>query len=177
MLAEIRRLPTARRSKLNTHSSGFVSVGLHTNMYWRCGVVSSAGMDWHKTSFWDYYDPVQLCAIDAYKRHRCAWALLQWWALSNKLCILPVVRVGHPLVIWGFIWKPSRGGCRECEKPCQLSIDSIAKVTCWPCFLNAYEERHKASYRGAVDLKLYTCQDSSVATSHCQWEKPNWYTQ
>ena len=115
----------------------------------------------------------RLYAIDAYKCHGCAWALLQWWSLSNKLCILSVVRVGHPLVIWGFIWKPSRGGRREHEKPCQLSIDSIAKVTYWPCFLlNAYEERHKTSYRSTADLKLYTYQDSSVATSHCQREKP-----
>ena len=37
-----------------------------------------------------------------------------------------------------------------------LPIDSIVKVTYWPHFLlNAYEERHKASYRGAVDFRLY----------------------
>ena len=41
----------------------------------------------------------RLYAIDTYKRHGCTWALLQWWALSNKLCILSVVRVEHPLVI------------------------------------------------------------------------------
>jgi len=59
------------------------------------------------------------------------------------------------------------------EKLCRLSIDSIAKVTYWPRFvLNSYEERHKASYRSTSDLKLYTYQDSYVATSHCQREKP-----
>ena len=53
-----------------------------------------------------------------------------------------------------------------------LSIDSIAKVTYWPRFLpNAYEERHNASYRGAVDLRLHIYQDSSSA-SRCQREKP-----
>ena len=64
----------------------------------------------------------RLYTIDAYKRqyvkprqtlisvHGCAWTLLQPWALSNKLCIWSVVRVGHPLVnLWGFIRKPSKG--------------------------------------------------------------------
>ena len=48
---------------------------------------------------------------------------------------------------------------RQIEIRCRLSIDSITKVTYWPRFLlNAYEERHKASYRGIADLKLYTYQ-------------------
>ena len=34
--------------------------------------------------------------------------------------------------------------------------------------LDAYEKRHKASYRGTADLELYSYQDSSVATSHYQ---------
>ena len=38
--------------------------------------------------------------------------------------------------------------------------------------LDAYEKRHKASYRGTADLKLYSYQDSSVAMSHYQREKP-----
>ena len=37
--------------------------------------------------------------IVTYKPHRCTWASLQPWALSNKLCILSEVRVGHPLVV------------------------------------------------------------------------------
>ena len=40
--------------------------------------------------------------------------------------------------------------------------------------LNTYEERHNASYRGTVDLRLHSYQDSSRATSRCQQEK---YTQ
>ena len=36
--------------------------------------------------------------------------------------------------------------------------------------LDAYEKR--ASYRGTADLELYSYQDSSVATSHYQREKP-----
>ena len=69
-----------------------------------------------------------------------------------------MVRVGHTLVICEVSsGSPQGAEHRECEKPCRLSIDSIAKVTYWPRFLlNAYEERHKASYRGTVDLKLYT---------------------
>ena len=41
----------------------------------------------------------QWVEIVAYKPHRWTWALLQPWALSNKLCILSEVRVGHPLVV------------------------------------------------------------------------------
>ena len=115
----------------------------------------------------------RLYAIDTYKCHGCARALLQPWALSNKLCILSVVRVGHPLVICEVSSRSPQGAeRREREKPCPLSIESIVEVTCWLRFLlNAYEERHKASYRGTA-VKLYTYQDSSVATSHCQREKP-----
>ena len=37
-----------------------------------------------------------------------------------------------------------------------MPIDSVVKVTYWPRFLlSAYEERHKASYRGAADFRLY----------------------
>ena len=81
-------------------------------------------------------------------------------------------RVGHPLVICEVSsGSPQGAERREREKPCRLSIDSIAKVSYWPRFLlNACEERHKASYRGTADPRLY--QDSSVATSHCQREKP-----
>ena len=44
----------------------------------------------------------------------------------------------------------------EREKPCWLPIDSIVKVTYWPRFLlNAYEESHKACYRGPSDFRLY----------------------
>ena len=66
-------------------------------------------------------------------------------------------RVGHPLVICEVSSGSSQGAERsEREKPCWLPIDSIVKVTYWPCFLlNAYEERHKASYRGAADFRLY----------------------
>ena len=38
--------------------------------------------------------------------------------------------------------------------------------------LNAYEERHNASYRDTVDLRLHSYQDSSWAASRCQREKP-----
>ena len=59
------------------------------------------------------------------------------------------------------------------EKPCRLSINSIAELTYWPHFLlNAYEERHNASYRGTVDLRHHTNEDSSEVASHCQQEKP-----
>ena len=88
-----------------------------------------------------------------------------------------MVRVGHPLVICEVSsGSPQGAEGREREKPCRLSIDSIAKVSYWPRFLlNAYEERHKASYRGTADPRLY--QDSSVAMSHCQREKQKRYTQ
>ena len=94
------------------------------------------------------------------------------WALSKKLCILSVVRVGHPLVICEVSSRSLQAAERRArEKPCRLSIDSIAEVTYRPRFLlNAYDERHKANYKGTADLKLYTYQDSSVATSHCQRE-------
>ena len=113
-------------------------------------------------------------AIDAYKCHRCAWALLMPWALSNKLCIWFVVRVGPPLVICEVSFRSLQGVERSNrEKPWRLLIESIAKVTYWPRFLpNAYEESHNASYRGAVDLRLHTYQDSSWAASCCQQEKP-----
>ena len=77
---------------------------------------------------------------DAYKRHSCAQALLQLWALSNKLRILSVVRVGHPLVICEVSSGSPQGAERRVrDKSCRLSI---AKVTYWPHFLlNAYEER------------------------------------
>ena len=97
---------------------------------------------------------------------------LSSWALTKKLCILSVGRLGHPLVICDVSsGSPQAAERRAREKPCRLSIDSIAEVTYRPRFLlNAYEERHKANYKGTADLKLYTYQDSSVATSHCQRE-------
>ena len=115
----------------------------------------------------------RLYAIDAYKRHGCAWAILWLWALSNKVCILSVVRVGPTLVISEVsFWSPQGVEHSKREKPCGLSIDSIAKVTYWPCFLlNVYEERRNTSYRGIVDLGLHSYRDSFLATS-CQREKP-----
>ena len=85
-----------------------------------------------------------------------------------------MVRAGYPLVICEVSSGSPQGAERSVrEKSCRLSINLIAKVTYWPRFLlNAYEERDKASYRGTADLKLHTYQDSSVATSHCQREKP-----
>ena len=111
---------------------------------------------------------------DAYKRHRGAWVLLQPRALSNKLRIRSVVSVGHPLVICEVSFRSPQGAERsKREKPWRSSIDSIAKVTYWPRFLpNAYEDRHNTSYRGAVDLRLHSYQDSSWAASRCQREKP-----
>ena len=95
---------------------------------------------------------------------------LQLWALSNKLYIQSVVMVGPPLVICEVLfrshWEVERS---MCEKPCRSLIDSITNVTYWPHFLpNAYEERHNASCRGAVDLRLHSYQDSSWAASCCQ---------
>ena len=115
-----------------------------------------------------------LYAIDAHKRHGCAWALLQPWALSNKLCIRSVVRVGPPIVICEVSFRsPWRAERSKREKPWRLLISSIAKVTYWPRFLsNAYEERQNASYRGTADLRLHSYQDSFEAASHCQREKP-----
>ena len=100
--------------------------------------------------------------------------MLELWALSNKLYIRSVVRVGPPLVICEVSFRSLRGAEQsKREKPCKSSIDSIVKVTYWPRFLlNAYEERHNASYRGTADLRLHTYQDSSEATSCCQREKP-----
>ena len=78
---------------------------------------------------WWPFDLYQVClvnrlyAINAYKRHYvkhhgCAW---QPWALSNKLCILSVVRVGHPLVICEVSsGSPQGAERREREKPCRL---------------------------------------------------------
>ena len=107
-------------------------------------------------------------AIDAYRCHGYAKALLQPWALSNKLSI----RLWPPLVIGEVSFRSLQGAeCSKREKPCRSSIDSIAKVTSWPHFLNAYKERHNAGYRGTADLRLHTCQDSSKATTHCQQEK------
>jgi len=85
-----------------------------------------------------------------------------------------VARVGHHLVICEVSSRNPQGAeCREREKLCWLLINSIAKVTYQPRFLlNAYEERHKASYKGTADSSFIPTQDSSVATSHCQWEKP-----
>ena len=82
--------------------------------------------------------------------------LLQSWALSNKLRIWSAVRVGHLLVLCEVSFRsPPRAECSKCEKLWQLSIDLIAKVTYWTCFLpNACEERHNANYRVAVDLRL-----------------------
>ena len=110
----------------------------------------------------------RLYAIDTYKRHRCTWALLQLWALSNKLCILSVVRVGH-LAICEVLFRSPLGAERnKHQKPCRLLIDSITKVTYWPLFLlNAYGGRH----RGTGNLRLHTYEDSSEATSRCQREK------
>ena len=116
--------------------------------------------------------------IDAYKRHYVkpqqtlisVTDALELYYSCGLLATSFVVRVGHPLVICEVSSESPQGAeRREREKPCRLSINSIAKVTYWPCFLlNTYEERHKVSYRGAADLKLYTYQDSSIATSHCQ---------
>ena len=63
--------------------------------------------------------------------------------------MLSVVKVGHPLVICEVSSGSPQGAERgEREKPCRLSIDSIAKVTYWPRFLlNAYEERHTVVHR------------------------------
>ena len=85
-----------------------------------------------------------------------------------------MVRVGTPLVICEVLFRSPRGVERsKRKKPCRSSIDSIAKVTYWPCFLlNTYEERHNTRYRGTADHRLHTCQDSSEATSRCQQEKP-----
>ena len=108
-------------------------------------------------------------------RHGCAWALLQPCALSNKLCIQSVIRVGPPLVICEVSYRNPRGVERsKREKPLRLSIDLIAKVTYWLRFLpNPYEERHNASYRGAVDLRLHSYISRQFwAESRCQWEKP-----
>ena len=70
-----------------------------------------------------------------YKRYGCTWALLQPWALSNKLCIQSVVRVEPPLVICKVSFRSPRGSQHsKREKPWWLSIDSIAKVTYWPRF-------------------------------------------
>ena len=112
----------------------------------------------------------RLYVIDAYKHYRCAWVLLQLCALSNNLCIRSVVRVGPPLVICEVSFRSPWGAERnKREKPCRLSIDSITKVTYWPPFFpNAYEERHNASYIGAVDLRFHSYQDSSWAASRCQ---------
>ena len=116
----------------------------------------------------------RLYAIDTYKHHGWAWAILRLWALSNKVCILSVVRVGPPLVICEVsFWSPQGAEHSKREKPCGLLIDSIAKVTYWPCFLlNVYEERHGTSYRGIVNLRLHSYRDSFLATSCCQREKP-----
>ena len=56
-----------------------------------------------------------------------ALELLQSWALSNKLCIRSVARVGLPLVICEVSFRGVERSKRE--KPCRLSIDSVAKVT------------------------------------------------
>ena len=80
-------------------------------------------------------------AIDAYKHRE---VLLQLWALSNKLCILSVVKVGDPLIICEVSFSSPQGAeCIKREKPCWLSINSTAKVTYWPRFLN--EERHNGA--------------------------------
>ena len=61
--------------------------------------------------------------------------------LSYKFCIQSVVTVGPPLVIIIMFRNPRGAECSEHEKPRQLSIDSITKVTYWPHFLlNACEE-------------------------------------
>ena len=116
----------------------------------------------------------QLYAIDAYRHYRYTWALSQLRALSNKLCIWSVIRVGPSLVICEVSFGSLQGlGCSKHEKPCKSSMNSITKVTYWPHFLlNAYEERHNTSYRGTADLRFHTCKYSSEATSRCQREKP-----
>ena len=94
---------------------------------------------------------------------------MQLWTLSNKLCILSVVRVGHLLVICELLFRSPLGAERnKHQKPCRLLVDLITKVTYWPRFLlNAYGER----YRGTGNLRLHTYEDSSEATSRCQREK------
>ena len=105
-----------------------------------------------------------LISVNTSNRDRCLQAsqmrlsdnLLQSWALSNKLRIRSTVRVGHPLVLCEVsLRSPPRAECSKCEKPWQLSIDWITKVTYWTRLLpNACEERHNANYRVAVDLRL-----------------------
>ena len=128
---------------------------LLTRLGWEC---------WRRGHLWDYFNC--LYTIDTYKRHGCAWALLQPWTLSNKLSIQSVVRVGHPLVICEVSFRSPWGAeCSKCEKPCRSPIHSIAKVTYWARLRpNTYEERHNASYRGAVNLRLHSYQDSSWAS-------------
>ena len=79
--------------------------------------------------------------------------------------------MGHPLVVCEVLCgNPQGAECSECGNPCWLSI---TKVTYWPRFLlNTDEEKHKASYRGTADIRLYTFQNDSEATSRCQEEKP-----
>ena len=73
----------------------------------------------------------QLYAIDAYRRYRYTWALSQLRALSNKLCIRSVIRVGAPLVICEVLFGSLQGlECSKHEKPCRSSMNSITKVTC-----------------------------------------------
>jgi len=75
--------------------------------------------------------------------------------------------MGHLLAICEVLFRSPLGVERnKHKKPCRLLIDSIAKVTYWPRFLlDAYGERH----RGTGNLRLHTYEDSSEATSRCQW--------
>ena len=92
------------------------------------------------------------------------------WLLATSF----VSSLWSPLVLCEVPFRSPRGAQHsKREKPCRLSINSIAESDYWPHFLlNAYEERNNASYRGTVDLRLHTYQDSSEATSCYQREKP-----
>ena len=59
--------------------------------------------------------------IDTYKRQGSIRALLQLWALSNKLCILFWIRVGHPPVIFE-VSSGNPQGAEHCEREKLLSV-------------------------------------------------------
>ena len=111
--------------------------------------------------------------IDACKRHGCAWTLLKPWALSNKLCIWSVVRLGHPLGIC----EVSSRSPQVAERSEREKLSVADRLNCKSDLLAMFSSQHlwresQGQLQRFSGFRLYTYLDSSVATSHCQWEKP-----